>query len=94
MTVLFSRLFLGCSYCAVVGPNGNSTSHCYSNRRAHNVPCQDLEGTHKTNNGVVCNGEFLSQRTCAQYRTCTDCLAHWPTQWNEPQVLNFLLMFS
>lgn len=81
------RSFLGCSYCAVVSLNGTTTSYCYSNSRTdHSDPCQDLEGTHKTNNGVVCSAEWLSQRMCEQYTTCTDCLARWPTHWDEPPV--------
>ncbi|XP_046676550.1 multiple epidermal growth factor-like domains protein 8 isoform X2 [Homalodisca vitripennis] len=81
------RSFLGCSYCAVISETGNSTSYCYSNSRgAISDPCRGLEGTHKTNNGVMCNREFLGQRTCEQYTTCTDCLARWPSHWDEPPV--------
>lgn len=81
------RSFLGCSYCAVISESGNSTSYCYSNSRGpFSDPCRGLEGTHKTNNGVVCNREFLAQRTCEQYTSCTDCLARWPSHWDDPPV--------
>ncbi|XP_054283597.1 multiple epidermal growth factor-like domains protein 8 [Macrosteles quadrilineatus] len=85
------RSFLGCSYCAVISEAGNSTSYCYSNSRgALNDPCRGLQGTHKTNNGVMCSREFLAQRTCEQYTSCSDCLARWPSHWEEPPILNYL----
>ncbi|CAH0390198.1 unnamed protein product [Bemisia tabaci] len=69
------RLFLGCSYCAIVSTDIN---YCYSNMGVTVDPCQNHNGTLTTSNGVVCNAEWLTHRTCAQYTTCSQCLAQWP----------------
>jgi len=44
------------------------------------------------NNGVVCDGKWLSKRNCAQYTTCTECLAKWPSHINEVQVTMISLL--
>ncbi|XP_039280047.1 multiple epidermal growth factor-like domains protein 8 isoform X2 [Nilaparvata lugens] len=93
----FCRLYFGCMSCTVSTPEGNIT-HCYSSWRGVD-PCaggQDGGGSGATKavepsrggaGGISqgCNSQGFTQRTCEQYRTCTDCLARWPTHWNESQ---------
>lgn len=77
---------VGCSYCEVAHKYGETTSLCYSNSQPLADSCESSNGTVKTNNGVVCNPEWFSRRTCEQYRSCTDCLAKWPSYATEMKV--------
>ena len=37
-------------------------------------------------NGVFCNSEWMSNRKCQNFKTCTECLAEWPYYRGEKQV--------
>ncbi|KAJ4443468.1 hypothetical protein ANN_05140, partial [Periplaneta americana] len=81
--------FLGCNHCDIVTDHGDNVTMCYFNTRSHEESCgaKDLNVTQVSiSNGQVCDGEWLSKRNCAQYTTCTECLAKWPSHINEPQV--------
>uniref|UniRef100_A0A146L5D8 Multiple epidermal growth factor-like domains protein 8 n=2 Tax=Lygus hesperus TaxID=30085 RepID=A0A146L5D8_LYGHE len=81
------RRSLGCSYCSVSNNGITNNSYCFAAEKKMQVdPCQPLNGTIRTSNGVECNAEWMSRRTCEPFATCADCLARWPTQWDSPQV--------
>ncbi|XP_073988408.1 multiple EGF like domains 8 isoform X2 [Rhodnius prolixus] len=83
------RLLLGCSYCSASNSIGGGTnsSYCFSTERHFQTdPCQNHNGTLRTSNGVSCDANWMAARSCDHFTTCTDCLAQWPTHWNQPQV--------
>ncbi|XP_014282328.1 multiple epidermal growth factor-like domains protein 8 [Halyomorpha halys] len=78
------RSFVGCSHCDVIS-GGSNSSYCYSTHRGRqNDPCQNLNGTSKTSNGIFCNATWILARSCQQFTSCSDCLAKWPNE--EEQV--------
>lgn len=76
----------GCSYCAVIRSGGapNST-YCYNNARLMPEECSSGNGTIRTTNGVVCNRKWISARNCTQHKSCSECLASWPSHIEEGQ---------
>lgn len=76
----------GCSYCAVIRSGGapNST-FCYNNARSMPDECSSGNGTVRTTNGVSCNRKWISARNCTQHKSCSECLASWPTHLEEGQ---------
>lgn len=80
------RSFLGCSYCSVMRPDKTLSSLCYSSQKSLKESCDYYNGTLITNNGVVCDGKWFEQRTCEQFKTCTECLAKWPAYLNEQPI--------
>lgn len=40
----------------------------------------------RTTNGVSCNRKWISARNCTQHKSCSECLASWPTHLEEGQV--------
>lgn len=74
------RSLVGCSFCEVIGTN---VSYCFTHQGPGFNPCVSTNGTSRTNNGVSCNSNWISSRSCEQYTTCTDCLAMWPNNHYE-----------
>lgn len=74
------RSLVGCSFCQVIGTN---VSYCFTHLGPGFNPCVSTNGTSRTNNGVSCNSNWISSRSCEQYTTCTDCLATWPNNYYE-----------
>jgi len=74
------RSLVGCSFCQVIGTN---VSYCFTHLGPGFNPCVSTNGTSRTNNGVSCNSNWISSRSCEQYTTCTDCLATWPNNHYE-----------
>lgn len=84
------RSFVGCSHCDVIS-GGSNSSYCYSTHRGRqNDPCQNLNGTSKTSNGIFCNATWILARSCQQFTSCSDCLAKWP---NEEEQVKFKLFY-
>lgn len=86
------RSLVGCSFCQVIGTN---VSYCFTHLGPGFNPCVSTNGTSRTNNGVSCNSNWISSRSCEQYTTCTDCLATWPNNhyensnvWSSNTILN------
>uniref|UniRef100_A0A8D8PUQ8 Multiple epidermal growth factor-like domains protein 8 n=1 Tax=Cacopsylla melanoneura TaxID=428564 RepID=A0A8D8PUQ8_9HEMI len=76
------RKYLGCSYCAVMRTDKR---FCYANGAESRDPCYNQNGTTTTNNGQVCNGQWLLSRRCQDATSCTECLASWPVHWDQEQ---------
>jgi len=76
----YFRSLVGCSFCQVIGTN---VSYCFTHLGPGFNPCVSTNGTSRTNNGVSCNSNWISSRSCEQYTTCTDCLAAWPNNHYE-----------
>lgn len=66
---------------------GTNVSYCFTHLGPGFNPCvethETINGTSRTNNGVTCNSNWISSRSCEQYTTCTDCLATWPNNHYE-----------
>ncbi|XP_050427055.1 multiple epidermal growth factor-like domains protein 8 [Adelges cooleyi] len=74
------RSFIGCSFCELIGTN---VSYCFTHLGPGYNPCVSSNGSSRTNNGVVCNANWIWSRACEQYTSCTDCLATWPNSYLE-----------
>ncbi|XP_023245420.1 multiple epidermal growth factor-like domains protein 8 [Copidosoma floridanum] len=74
------RKYYGCSFCSVTTVTGANASYCFSNEESlHRDDKCDVNVTkaHRSN-GIFCNSEWMSNRKCENFKTCTDCLAEWP----------------
>lgn len=76
------RHFMGCSFCAVKPPTEDHSSHCYSNDRSPKI-CDGHNGTIVYNEGTPCDAAWMSKRSCYDFKTCSSCMAAWPTHPEE-----------
>ncbi|XP_046588912.1 multiple epidermal growth factor-like domains protein 8 isoform X1 [Neodiprion lecontei] len=74
------RKYFGCSFCAVTTLSGTNATYCFSNENLDNKEDKcDVNVTQaQRSNGLFCNADWMASRTCANFKTCTECLAQWP----------------
>ncbi|XP_023314938.1 multiple epidermal growth factor-like domains protein 8 isoform X2 [Trichogramma pretiosum] len=74
------RKYYGCSFCSVTTISGENLAYCFSNEESlrRDERCEvNVTKAHRSN-GIFCNQEWMMNRKCESFKTCTDCLAEWP----------------
>ncbi|XP_050462738.1 multiple epidermal growth factor-like domains protein 8 [Cataglyphis hispanica] len=74
------RKYFGCSFCAVTTIVGINDSFCFSNEVSSNRDdkCDINVIQAQRSNGIFCNSDWMAERKCQSFKTCTECLAEWP----------------
>lgn len=71
------RHFMGCSFCTIKSEE-DPKMYCVSDNQKE--VCQPPTNTTVAfNKGAVCDDEWMSRRNCSTFKTCSSCLASWPS---------------
>ncbi|CAM1295013.1 MEGF8 (predicted) [Pycnogonum litorale] len=76
----------GCSYCSVFQKDGTNHTFCYNADKDPPRVCYAPSGATERSEGYSCNVQWLNERSCYQYTTCSECLAEWPAYKNASNV--------